>query len=90
MRQLELVPELPSRPAPEVSAGPGEPEGQERLAPPRVLALYFPDLPLQRLLRAREAAGGRTPVRRPLAVERGGEVVACDAEARAAQGAPRD
>ncbi|HTP28337.1 MAG TPA: DNA polymerase Y family protein, partial [Anaeromyxobacteraceae bacterium] len=54
-----------------------------RNASPRVLALYFPDLPLQRLLRAREAAGRRGSPRTPLAVERNGEVVACNAEARA-------
>jgi protein ImuB len=50
----------------------------------RVVALCFPDLPLQRALRAREAAsaaqGGRAA---PLAVERDGRVVACDPEARA-------
>jgi protein ImuB len=56
-------------------------------AAPRVLALFLPDLPLQRVLRAREAAGagGR---RAPLAVERDGRVVACDAEARARGVAP--
>ena len=53
----------------------------------RLVALYVPDLPLQRILRAREAAGverGASALRRiPLAVERNGHVVACDAEARA-------
>ena len=51
---------------------------------PRVVALFLPDLPLQRLLRAREAAGvARAGARPPLAVEREGCIVACDAEARA-------
>ena len=51
---------------------------------PRVVALFLPDLPLQRLLRAREAAGGvRVGARPPLAVEREGRIVTCDAEARA-------
>ena len=51
---------------------------------PRVVALFLPDLPLQRLLRAREAAwGARAGTRPPLAVEREGCIVACDAEARA-------
>jgi protein ImuB len=52
----------------------------------RVLALCIPDLPLQRVLRAREAIperGARANPRVPLAVERDGRVVACDAEARA-------
>ncbi|GEJ57298.1 Y-family DNA polymerase [Anaeromyxobacter diazotrophicus] len=58
---------------------------------PRVLALWAPDLPLQRLLRAREAAGsGRGGPRPPLAVEREGRVVACEAEARARGVRPGD
>jgi len=58
---------------------------------PRVLALWLPELPLQRLLRAREAAGaGRHGARPPLAVEREGRVVACEAEARARGVRPGD
>lgn len=55
-------------------------------AAPRVLALCIPDLPLQRILRAREPVPeGRRRVRdrTPMAVERDGIVIACDAEARA-------
>lgn len=50
-------------------------------AGPRVLALHLPDLPLQRLARARDpgAEGGR-----PVAVVDEGRVVACDPLARAA------
>ena len=67
--QLELGVTAPSR-------------GRERpVLAPRVLALCLPDLPLQRVMRAREGVAGAA--RRPLAVERGGRVVACDAEARA-------
>jgi protein ImuB len=64
-------------------------------AAPRVLALCIPDLPLQRVLRTREALSERgaraprVPHRVPLAVERDGRVVACDAEARA-RGVRRD
>jgi protein ImuB len=58
---------------------------------PRVLALWFPELPLQRLLRAREALGaGRPGARPPLAVAREGRVVACEAEARASGVRPGD
>lgn len=88
MRQLELT---------AGGISPGRSEAQQPLAPsgsprpvegardsaPRVLALCFPDLPLQRMLRQREAAKGGAPERRPLAVERDGLVVSCDAEARA-------
>jgi protein ImuB len=63
----------------ELAAGPA---AAAPLAPaPRVLALVVPELPLQRVLRAREAAGAAA--RGPLAVERDGQVVACNAEARA-------
>lgn len=55
----------------------------------RVLALCFPDLPLQRVWRAREAEGIRAP-RAPLATEREGHVAACDAEARARGVRPGD
>lgn len=50
----------------------------------RLVALCVPDLPLQRILRTREAAGMEraTSRRIPLAVEHNGYVVACDAEAR--------
>src|SRR5919198_3815362 len=59
-------------------------------ATPRVLALCFPDFPLQRVLRRREVGrlGGRP--RAPLAVERDGRVVACDPEARARGVRPGD
>jgi len=57
---------------------------------PRVLALCVPDLPLQRVLRARAAVGPEAGVRAPLAVEREGRVVACDAEARARGVRPGD
>ena len=50
---------------------------------PRVLAFHAPDLALQRLVRGREPARFDRSTRAPLAVERGGRVVACDAEARA-------
>ncbi len=55
---------------------------------PRVLALCFPDLPLQRVRRAREAEGlcashaASHASHAPLAIEREGRVVACDMEAR--------
>ena len=58
----------------------------ERRAVPRVLALCIPDLPLQRVLRAREPTverGGRASHRVPTVVEHDGRVVACDVEARA-------
>ncbi len=51
---------------------------------PRLVALFLPDLPLQRVLRGREAAGAaRDRARSPLAIEREGRIIACDAEARA-------
>lgn len=58
---------------------------------PRVLALHLPDLSLQRSWRSREGAG-RDPDRRrvPVVVERGGEIVACDAEARGCGVRPGD
>jgi protein ImuB len=56
--------------------------GEERRAP-RVVALHFPDLPLQRILRAREAAGSRLGRRTPIAIESGGRIACRDAEARA-------
>lgn len=55
---------------------------------PRVLALHVPDLGLQRVLREREA--GASGNRAPLAIERSGTIVACDAEARAAGVRPGD
>ncbi|HEX9288605.1 MAG TPA: DNA polymerase Y family protein [Anaeromyxobacteraceae bacterium] len=64
--------------------------GEARGGPPRVLALCVPDLPLQRVLRARAAVGSEVGVRAPLAVEREGRVVACDAEARARGVRPGD
>jgi protein ImuB len=55
-----------------------------RRAAPRVLALCVPDLALQRIFRAREAASGAGARRRsPVVVEREGVVLACDVEARA-------
>src|SRR5512141_2189066 len=50
---------------------------------PRVAAVYLPDLPLQRVLRSREAAGRAGAHRTPIAVEQDGRIVCCDAEARA-------
>ncbi len=69
----------------ELGVGPEEEARRWEPAPaPRVLALCLPDLPLQRVWRAREAVPPGSRARRsPLAVERGGRVVACDAEARA-------
>ena len=52
-------------------------------ATPRFLALCVPDLPLQRVLRSREAVAFDRQTRGPLAVEREGLVIACDPEARA-------
>jgi protein ImuB len=49
-------------------------------AGPRLLALHLPDLPLQRLARGRERAGGD----RPVAVVEEGRVGCCDEAARAA------
>jgi len=48
-----------------------------REGPPRVLALWLPDLPVQRLRRGRGADGGP-----PLAVAADGRIVSCDAAAR--------
>ena len=48
-----------------------------REGPPRVLALWLPDLPVQRLRRGRGGDGGA-----PLAVAAEGRIVACDASAR--------
>ena len=48
-----------------------------REGPPRVLALWLPDLPVQRLRRGRGAEGGP-----PLAVAADGRIVSCDASAR--------
>jgi protein ImuB len=55
---------------------------------PRVVAAHVPDVGLQRMLRHRE--GARSSPHAPLAIERNGTVVACDAEARAAGIRPGD
>jgi protein ImuB len=65
--------------------------GARAAGAPRVLALCFPDLALQRVLRGREAArAGRARADAPLAVEREGRIVACDPEARARGVRPGD
>ena len=61
----------------------GAPRAAPAVAPPRVLALCFPDLPLQRVLRAREASGRERGPRAPLVIHRDGQVAVCDPEARA-------
>ena len=54
-------------------------------AGPRLLALFVPGLPLQRLARSRETSGGR-----PVAVAEEGRVLCCDAAAGAAGVRPGD
>jgi protein ImuB len=61
-------------PADEAALVAGAPTGRA----PRVLALYLPALPLQRLMRASEGSGG------PVAILDEGCVACCDEEARAA------
>jgi protein ImuB len=53
-------------------------------APPRVLAVYVPDVALQRVQRARRGAAeaGRPRHERPVAVARDGKIIACDPVAR--------
>ncbi len=55
---------------------------------PRVVAVHVPDVGLQRVLRHRD--GALASRQAPLAIERNGAIVACDAEARAAGIRPGD
>src|SRR5919197_2823289 len=70
----------------QLDLAPRSPSGAAR----RVLALCFPNLSLQRVLRAREVARLGGAARAPLAVERDGRIVACDPEARARGVRPGD
>ncbi len=73
--------------APEQAVDPAAP-GREARGSPRVLALCVPDLPLQRLRRARGGERGAAPGL--LAVVHEGRVVACDPAARAQGVRPGD